>query len=244
MTDKIFEIEYASHIVHYRFNYPATRYQFRDYVRRSDAEDYDVFADEVLLNKARALLPVDSTDAYVEYRTLIGLTGKELLKYDCCILHAVSFVYRGFVWLLSAPSGTGKTTQYLNWLRLFPEEIEMISGDMPVLERKEDGRIFVHPSSWNGKENIGNKISGPLGGLIYLEQSDVNAMDVLGARDGTGLLMKQFMAVPDNEQEIRALFRILDSLFRFYPVWVYHNRGDDESTVLLRNRIDVFLEGK
>ena len=243
MTDKIFEITYASYPIHYSFNYPATRYQFRDYIRKSNALTYDIRADEDLLARARNFLPENSTDSYVEYRALIGLTGKELLKYDCCILHAVSFVYKGFVWLLSAPSGTGKTTQYRNWCRLFPEEIKMISGDMPVLEN-QDGKIYVYPTSWNGKENIGNKISGPLGGVVYLSQDDENIIKDLSVKEGVPLFMKQFMGLPDNEREIRSLFGILDGMFSNYPVWVYHNRGDDESTLRLRDKINEFLEGE
>ena len=41
---------------------------------------------------------------------------------------------------------------------MFPDEITMISGDMPVLERREDGTVWAHPSPWNGKEKIGEEV--------------------------------------------------------------------------------------
>lgn len=187
------------------------------------------------ISLARTMLPADSSDAYIEYRCLIELTAKELLKYDCCIFHSVSFVWRGFAWLLAAPSGTGKTTQYLNWQRLFPNEITMISGDMPVLERRNDGTIWAHPTTWNGKENIGNRISAPVAGIVILKQGTYNDIDLISPKEAIMPFFSQFMVRPESEEEIFALTRIMDQMLCNIPVWKMVNTGDDASTKLLKN---------
>ncbi len=135
MDKKIFEATYADHPVYYSFLNPATRYQFRNYIRPVNHIDhYEIRVTQEQIEEGRPFLPSNSKDSYIEYRILIQLISKFLLRNECCIFHCASFVYKGYAWLLTAPSGTGKTTQYNNWQRLFPDEIVMISGDMPVLE--------------------------------------------------------------------------------------------------------------
>lgn len=243
MQKSIFEAEYAGHILRYKFVYPATRYNFSPWPKKSDSNEYDVLATQDRIERTRVVLPEDSRDAYVEYRSLISLTAKALLQYDCCIFHSASFVWQGHAFLLTAPSGTGKTTQYFNWQRLFPGEITMISGDMPVLERREDGSLWAHPTSWNGKENIGNRICAPVAGIVLLEQGKVNLIQPLGARDAILPFFGQFIVRPETESEILALARLMDQMLRKVPCFKYVNLGDDASTVLLRETLAPFAKG-
>lgn len=244
MKEEIFQIEYAGHPLRYRFVFPATRYHFHPWPRRAEGERFDVASTPERLALARRELPEKSTDAYVEYRSLIGLTAKELLKYDCCIFHCASFLWRGRAFLLTAPSGTGKTTQYLNWQRLFPGEITMICGDMPVLERREDGSVWAHPTSWNGKENIGNRITAPLGGIVLLAQGKENRISPLPAREAILPFFEQFIVRPDTEEQIRALARLLDQMLTKVPCFKFVNLGDEASTALLRETLSPLTEGE
>lgn len=237
MERQIFQVEYGGHPVRYAFQYPATRWRFRKFIHSVAGEEYDILSTHERIEAARAVLPEGSRDDYAEYRSLISLTAKELLRCHCCIFHAVSFLWQGYAWLLTAPSGTGKTTQYLNWQRLYPDEITMICGDMPVLERREDGSIWVHPTSWNGKENMGNRLSAPLGGIVLLEQGDVNAITPLSPRDAIMPFFRQFLVRPETEPQIHALSGIIDQMLRNLPTWKFVNLGDDTSTGMLRDTL-------
>ncbi len=152
MPEKVFQGYYAGHPIRFCFEHLTTHYYFGDYLCEIRDNDYDIHVPPELYEYAEAFLPESSRPGYIEYRACIGLTSKHLLQWDCSIFHAMSFIWRGRAWLLTGPSGIGKTTQFHNWQRLYPGEAEVISGDMPVLERKEMA-VFVHPSSWNGKEN-------------------------------------------------------------------------------------------
>ena len=113
----------------------------------------------------------------------------------------------------------------------------MISGDMPVLEKKNDGTVWVHPTSWNGKENVGNKIIGQAGGIVLLEQGAENRIDRLSAYDAVLPVLKQFLVRPETEAQIRSLAEITDQVLRGVPVWKMTNTGDLESTMLLRQTL-------
>ncbi len=240
---KTYEVSYAGHTIRYSFVNPETKRCFRRFLQRSDSECFDVRATQGEIEQVRPLLPPDAKDAYVEYRALIGLTAKALLPYDCCIFHSASFVWQGRAFLLAAPSGTGKTTQYLNWQRLFPGEITMISGDMPVLERREDGSVWAHPTSWNGKENIGNRICAPVGGIVLLEQGKENRIRPLSAREAVMPFFEQFIVRPETEAEILALARLMDQMLQKAPCFRFVNQGDEASTALLRGTLAPFAEG-
>lgn len=239
MANKVYQLNYAGHPVRYSFLHPQTYAFLRPFPRAVEGEKADIAVTQELIEQVRDLFPDDPTDAFVEYRCLIGLTAQKLLQYGCCIFHSASFVFEGRAWLLAAPPGTGKTTQYLNWQRLYPGEITMISGDMPVLEGDEDGSIWVHPSSWNGKENLKSWLSAPLGGIVLLEQGNKDQIQPLLAKEAILPLFKQFMVPLETEEEIKALAKLMEQMLMAAPCWKMINRGGDESTKLLRK---TFLE--
>ncbi len=232
---RVYAVEYAGHVVRYSFLCRRTWLYFRSYIRPAIGEEFDVCATPELMELGRKLLPEDSTDEYVEYRLLIELTALHLLRYDCCIFHSAAFVFRGRAWLLAAESGVGKTTQFLNWQRLHPGEIEMISGDMPVIEARADGSVFVHSTSWCGKECIGTKgLSAPLGGVVLLEQENENTVAPIGPADAIFPFFAQFMVRPENEEQILALSHLIERMLENAKLFKFTNLGDDSSTEMLR----------
>ncbi|MBR3475216.1 MAG: hypothetical protein IKH34_09170 [Oscillospiraceae bacterium] len=238
MLDGVYQMDIAGHPLRYAFLYPRTRFKLRPLPRRVEGEDFDVCVTPEKIELGRGVLDPGSTDDYVEYRCLIELTARALLRYGCSIFHAVAFVWRERAWLLTGPSEVGKTTQLMNWQRLFPGEATVISGDMPVLEAREDGSVWVHPSSWNGKENLYSALSAPLGGVVLLEQGRENRIGRLPPAQSVSPLFKQFMALPETEEEILGLTGLEDRLLRAAPVWKLVNLGDDDSTRLLRRTLE------
>ena len=113
----------------------------------------------------------------------------------------------------------------------------MISGDMPVLEKRGDGTVWVHPSNWNGKENIGNPVSAPLGGVVLLEQGAVNELASPDIRETILTFFRQFIASPETEQDILSLTGLMEAMICTVPVRKFINRGDDASTMLLRSTL-------
>lgn len=230
----VFQANIAGHIIRYAFRYDRTRLYFRKWLQPCEGEA-EVMATPEEIAFAHSLIPTENAEDYAEFKALIGATGRALLRRDCCIFHSVALRYRDQAWLLAAPSGTGKTTQFMNWRKICPSEITMISGDMPVLELR-GGELFVNPSPWNGKEDIGSRVSAPLGGVVFLEQGKENRIERLKAREAIEAAFPQLAYVPETEEEIRMTCRMLDRLLR-RPVWKLTNKGDLASTQLLRGAL-------
>lgn len=238
MKNRVYEVEYSGHKVRYSFLYPGTRHHFRDYIRRAEGEEYDIRITPEKIEINRPQLPEDSSDSYVEYRVMITRTALELLRYGCSIFHSVAFVLEGRAFLLTAASGVGKTTQFLNWQRLHPGEIEMICGDMPVLDPMDDGSIIVSSTSWCGKENIGRRdLAAPLAGVVLLEQGAENVIAPLPPREALVPFLRQFVLRPETEEQCFAIAKLTEKLLLCAPVWKLVNLGDDASTEMLRETL-------
>lgn len=235
--EQVYRAEYAGHPVRYAFLNPSTRQHFKFWLRPVDGEEYDIKATPELVARTLAHMPEENPEYYAEYKSLILPTSAFLQQYCCSLFHAVAFLRHGRAWLLTAPSGTGKTTQFLNWRKLHPAEITMICGDMPVLELRDDGSVWVHASNWNGKEGVGSFQSAPLGGIVLLEQGKENRIVPLDARQAIPALFEQFVSTYETEEQIRTVCALMDAMLSRYPAWKYTNLGDDASTELLRAAI-------
>ncbi len=234
----IYQVDYAGHAVHYALRDPETRCFFGRYMRQSPDETVGIRASDELLDYVRPFMPENTSAGGLEFRSLILLTAHSLLPSGCCLFHAAAFLWLGRAWLVTGPSGVGKTTQFRNWQRLFPGEVQMICGDIPVLEGREDGSVWVHPSPWNGKERMGDRtLSAPLGGIVRLGQKEENTIYPLPVCDAIPVLFRQFMVRPENEDEIIALSRLVERILQYAPVWFFENRGDNASTALLRETL-------
>lgn len=235
--EKVYQAVYAGHPVRYAFLNPWTRPYFKFWLKPVDGEDYDIKATPELLAWTKEQFPEETPEQYAEYKAMLGLTSAFLTQYRCCLFHAVAFLWRGRAWLLTAPSGTGKTTQFMNWRKLYPGEITMICGDMPVLELRADGGVWVHASNWNGKEGVGSFCAAPLGGTILLEQGKENRISPLSVSDAISALFGQFISRYETEEQIVTVCALMDGMLSRYPAWKYVNLGDDASTELLRRTI-------
>ena len=185
------------------------------------------------------LLPLyeeGSTAPYVEHMELCTRACDALLPFERAIFHGVAFIWRGQAWLLTALSGTGKTTHYIQWKRQYGGEISIINGDKPVLDFSEEG-ISVHPSPWRGKENMGSMRSAPLGGIIMLKQGQENAMRRVEPKEVVAELFMLFQFTRSTPLDVRRVCALEERLLQSVPVWQLVNRGDEASARLCRDTL-------
>ena len=241
--NRLFEVKIADIPVVYNFRNRKTAKYFAGSIHLSNSETYDIMMNETEFQFFRNIHPIDVSDEYVEYKGLIDLTSKKLLNYNCCIFHAVSFIWKDKAWLLTGKSGIGKTTQFINWNRIYPNEISIISGDMPILDFRKKN-ILVHPSPWNGKERMRGLSSAELGGIIFLDQYDKNSIELTSKNDSIISLFHQFAVIPEKETEILIISNMIQRIIKDVQIWLFSNNGSDDSSRLLRNTILKYLERK
>lgn len=178
------------------------------------------------------------SEAFTEYNLLLGLICNKFLLYNRCLFHGVAIGVQGNQgWIISAPSGTGKSTQYRLLKKLYGERIQLICGDKPILEFQPSGDIIVHPSPWMGKERWRGKDPAKLSGIIYLKQGQENKIRPMTAAEALIPLYCQFLYQPEQEEQLKTVSSMLDCILRQIPVWKLTNKGDEASAHLLYNTI-------
>ena len=105
--------------------------------------------------------------------------------------------------------------------------------------------VLVFPSPWRGKENMGNRITAPLGGIILLEQAAENSICRLSAKKAAGRVYLQFMFARETTEQLLAVCSLEHRLLSTAPVWLLKNRGDEESTLLCHETLEkeIFKNG-
>lgn len=86
---------------------------------------------EDALKEAAPHYEAGTTPEQVEYLELGPRVCDALLPYGRILFHGAAILWRGRVWVFTANSGTGKTTQYMLWKLCFGSEIKILNGDKP-----------------------------------------------------------------------------------------------------------------
>ena len=196
----------------------------------------DVRVPESALKQAAPHYEAGTTPEQIEYLELGPHACDALLPYSRMLFHGAAILWCGRAWIFTANSGTGKTTQYMLWKLCFGREVQILNGDKPLLEFREDS-IVVHPSPWCGKEGLGSLDSAPLGGLILLKQSGENRMRRLQPAEAAGPLLTQLLFTRRTVDDVRTACALEDRLLHRTPVWLLENRGDTASAALCRDTL-------
>lgn len=193
-----------------------------------------VSSDEIAA--ARDNYAPESTDEYIEYMELCTKVCDALLPHGAVIFHGAAFVWREKAWIFTAPSGTGKTTQYVLWKMLYKNDIRIINGDKPILKFEGD-HIFVHPSPWTGKERMGKLCSAELGGIVLLKQSSENKIYRVASNQAVGSIFVQFLFGRENAEDVYKVCEFEEKLFNKVPMWCLENKGDRASATLCHDKL-------
>ncbi len=179
----------------------------------------------------------NEVNAYGEYSLLSLQTSEALFEHQRFVFHSVALRWHDKAWLITAPPGVGKSTQYKNLKELYGDEFSIINGDRPIIQIMENGGIMVHPSPWNGKENWQGADAAPLAGIICLKQGQDNAIKPLTAKEAAVTVLASVFHSYENEQIVRKAAKLATAMLKPTPVWFLTNKGDLASSALLRDTL-------
>ena len=179
----------------------------------------------------------ESSRSYAESMNALYLTSNALLDQGYCAFHAAAVCINGRGFLFAGESGVGKSTQYMNLKRLYPEQVQMINGDKPFLHFHKDESITIHTSPWRGKEGFGSDIICKLDSIILLKQAEENHLVHPQPENVVVRCFKQFLYYADSESVIHQVCDLERILLKHIPVFIYENTGTPASSELLYQQL-------
>lgn len=236
-TDCAYQFLLAGYCVECRFLYPKTVSFFHNYPYHDGTPSLSVKLTALELSEAVSDYESGTLMEYIEYCELSKKVSDALLPYRCCMFHCAAIIWDGNAYAFTAPSGTGKTTHAVLWKLLYGSAVDILNGDKPILEIRDDSSPWLHPSPWKGKEGMGTLQSAPLAGIILLEQGAVNQMRRLSAGDAALPIHGQFLFSRNTARQMYQAFAIEEALLSQVPVWHLINQGNRDAARLCHNTI-------
>ena len=171
-------------------------------------------------------------DPHNEYSAMAAVCSAALTAFDRCVIHAAAIRFRDRAWLISAPSGVGKSTLVRTLQEMWPDRFGVISGDRPVLELCQTETV-VHPSPWNGKEGWHGAPSAPLAALVLLERGDEDRLIALSPGEAALSVYTLLLQIAEDTHMLRRMGEMEEKILMSAPVWRLKDRDPVAAAKLL-----------
>lgn len=120
------------------------------------------------------------------YRKFLDYAYKE----NVFLFHSSSFMIDDSAFILTAPSGTGKSTHARYLSEVYKDRFKIINDDKPLI--KYDGKDFwIYGTPWNGKHGLDTNTSCKLKGIFVLYQNKENVIEKLDSSTAFNYIYKQ-----------------------------------------------------
>lgn len=157
-----------------------------------------------------------------------------MLEKSAFILHASYTVTDGRALLVTAPSGTGKSTLAAHWTATVGGEV--VNGDR-VLVRKRDGVWTANGIYVAGTSGICHHVSAPIGAVVLLEQGERNALKPLRPYELFMRIVCQCAYDDKDPVQCAEITALVADLINENTVCCYHCLDQDEAATELEKLI-------
>lgn len=199
-----------------KFDY--TKEYLKDYLSTSQTYDFQVAIDDEMLRYEKQITADTLDDHYYEITAILRQICKVVLeKYNGFFLHCSCFELDSNAYVITAKSGTGKSTHARLFRQYFGDRITMINDDKPIV-RLIDDEFIIYGTPWNGKHSISNNIKAPIKAIFYLNQSKENKVVRCDALSAMTKLLTQTV-LPNDKSSMNTLLDMLEKLVSNTPVF-------------------------
>ena len=206
----------AGHVLAIDNNFPKLEEICRDYICEGEPKAVFSVTQKEIEEMSHCLGDCPDLEE-CECRAVHKKVCRFLIQKDVIGFHASVFEYKGKAVLITAPSGTGKSTHSRLWLKRFGDQVTVINADKPFIAFKEDKAMYAYGSPWCGKEWRQTNTCAPLVAIVVIHQASENTLVPLDKSDAYSKLIKQAY-IP---KEFLLLLKATDLVNRMCQLPVY-----------------------
>lgn len=154
---------------------------------------------------------------------------------DTVLIHSSVIRCDGKGYLMTAPSGTGKSTHTHLWYTTIPG-CDLMNDDNPIV-RIIENKPIVFGSPWSGKTPCYRNIQAPIGGIVRIKQRPENTIRRLGAVEAFTTLLP---ACSNMKWDARIYNGICDSITKFIQtcgIWELGCLPNSEAAILCHDTV-------
>lgn len=133
------------------------------------------------------------------------------------LVHASVIRKDGRGYLMTAPSGTGKSTHTSLWSQYIPGS-DLMNDDNPVV-RIIDGKSIVYGSPWSGKTPCYRNIQAPIGAIVRIQQRPENRIRPMNPVESLAVMLSQVDNMKWDRTVYHTVCQTLGQLFACTPMF-------------------------
>ena len=151
------------------------------------------------------------------------------------LMHASVVSLEGRGYLMTAPSGTGKSTHTRLWRQCF-DQCELVNDDNPVV-RIEQGKAIVYGSPWSGKTPCYRNVCHPVGAYVRLFQEPENNIHPYQPLEAYAMLLPALSCMVWDKRMQTGVSKTVAEMVRLNPMYRLGCRPDEAAARLCRDTI-------
>ena len=158
-----------------------------------------------------------------------------VLSHGAGVFHSSAISYKGSGILLSAPSGTGKSTHAELWKEVYGEDVVHFNDDTPVL-KVENNTVYAYGTPWSGKTAINKNIKVPLKAIVSLDRAQENSVKELRGLNAFYRVFNEFRKPPEGGLLDNCL-ALIEAILEKVPVYELLCNKDKSAAITLHKAI-------
>lgn len=180
----------------------------------------------------------DGTKSQLNY----GLNNCAMLAYafstaahDTVLIHSSVIRCNGKAYMMTAPSGTGKSTHTHLWYTNIPD-CDLMNDDNPII-RIQNGKPIVYGSPWSGKTPCYRNIYAPIGGIVRIVQHSENKIRRFRAAEAFAMLLPACSNLKCDTQIYNSICNTITKIIENCSIWELKCLPDKEAAILCHETI-------
>ena len=191
---------------------------------------------KIICDEENEIVSYDPKQHIFSWINILGnIYGYSILNKEAIMLHGVIIEYKGQGIIISAKSGTGKTTHARIWRDY--KNAFIINGDRCIC-RKNEQQWYAYGSPWCGTSGECMNRKVPIKAIVMLEQSPVNKVDKLNLYDASLKLIERAFAPTWEPDLMNKAFDIIENIANDIPVLKLQCRPDLEAVEVLEKALE------
>lgn len=154
------------------------------------------------------------------------------------LLHASVIRCDGRGYLMTAPSGTGKSTHTHLWYTTIPG-CDLMNDDNPVIRMTKDGEPMVYGSPWSGKTPCYRNIQAPIGGIVRIQQRPENSIRRLSPIESFAMLLPSCSSMKWDKRVYSGVCNSISAFVGACGIWELGCLPDSEAALLCHDTISI-----
>ena len=154
-----------------------------------------------------------------------GLNNAMMMAFAFCfasqgtlLVHASVIRKDGYGYLMTAPSGTGKSTHTHLWYENIPG-CDLMNDDNPVVRVMPTGECIIYGSPWSGKTPCYRNIQAPIGAFVRIQQRPRNEIRQLSAIDAFTTLLPAVSSMKWDKRVYKGICQTISALIGHVKVF-------------------------